>query len=165
MEPLSKRPGKRRRKSATAAALEAVEGSHEPEDRGRLKIGRRKLAAIRAILSTATPDSYNAMQLHLVWAGDYNQSALSDEAPCGGSQGVHQIMWGGPTFQSGNGAHHGFGRRELASVDGSLPVFLLLGQFRNSDECRRQRQRLRKTFCGQGLHVRHLTSGLAPLPA
>ena len=81
VEPVAKRARKGRRKGGAAAAL-AMAGEQqlvkEPEE-DRIKLGRRRLTAITKILSSATPKSYEAMQVHLVWAGDYAISALSDE--------------------------------------------------------------------------------------
>ena len=44
-----------------------------------LKIGNRRLKAVQQILGKATPKSWETLQLHLVWSGDYALSALSDE--------------------------------------------------------------------------------------
>ena len=67
---------------AVAAAAEADGGEsqrpNEP-DEDRIRIGFRRLQAIRKVLSLATPKSYETLQLHLVWAGDYAFSALCDE--------------------------------------------------------------------------------------
>ena len=73
--------------SAAAAALtlataEADGGeSNRPNqaDEDRIRIGFRRLQALRKVLSLATPKSYETLQLHRVWAGDYALSALSDE--------------------------------------------------------------------------------------
>ena len=82
VEPVAKRARRGHRKSATAAAMAASDGdSKRPDeaDEDRIKIGTRRLSAIRKILSFATPKSYETLQLHLVWAGDYAVSALSDD--------------------------------------------------------------------------------------
>ena len=87
MEPAAKRARRGRGKSAasTAAAIATYEADgSEPKrpdeaDEDRIKIGTRRLSAISKILSFATPKSYEILQLHLVWAGDYTVSALSDE--------------------------------------------------------------------------------------
>ena len=83
LEPLAKRARKGRRKTgAAAAAMAAMAGEGQPTkepDEDRIKIGARRIRAITKILSGCTPKSYEAMQIHLVWAGDYTQSALSDD--------------------------------------------------------------------------------------
>ena len=81
VQPVAKRARKGRRKSAAASAA-AVSEPKRPEepDEDRIKIGNRRLKAIQQILGKATPSSFEALQLHLVWAGDYALSALSDEA-------------------------------------------------------------------------------------
>ena len=55
----------------------SASGSHA-RDLEQQSEGRR-LNAITKILNGATPKSYEALQLHLVWAGDYALSALSDD--------------------------------------------------------------------------------------
>ena len=86
VEPVAKRARRGRRKSVGATALaQASADSSEPKrpeepDEDRIKIGTRRLKAIQQILGKATPYSFEALQLHLVWAGDYALSALSDEA-------------------------------------------------------------------------------------
>ena len=86
VEPVAKRARRGRRKSAGAMALaQASADSSQPTrpeapDEDRIKIGFRRLKAIQQVLGKATPASYEALQLHLVWAGDYALSALSDEA-------------------------------------------------------------------------------------
>ena len=86
MEPVPKRARKGRKKSATATALAmATAGTaaggpkqrNEP-DEDRIKIGYRR-QAISTVLNFSTPKSYKTLQMHLVWAGDYATSALSDE--------------------------------------------------------------------------------------
>ncbi len=87
VEPVAKRARRGRRKSASAAAL-AIAGAEgdggqpkrpdEPNE-DRIKIGNRRLKAIQQILGKGTPKSFDTLQLHLVWAGDYALSALSDE--------------------------------------------------------------------------------------
>ena len=87
VEPVAKRARKGRRKSASASALAlaaAESDGGEPKllaepDLDRIKIGTRRLRAIRQVLSKATPKSYDSLQLHLVWSGDYALSALSDD--------------------------------------------------------------------------------------
>ena len=51
---------------------------NEP-DEDRIKIGIRRLQAISNVLSYSTSKSYDTLQMHLVWAGDYAMSALSDD--------------------------------------------------------------------------------------
>ena len=85
MEPVAKRARKGRKKSAAATALamasDTADGEPqrliEPDD--RIRIGNRRLQAISNVLSLATPKSYKTLQVHLVWAGDYAASALSDD--------------------------------------------------------------------------------------
>ena len=76
VEPVAKRARRGRRKSAAAVAMAASEAAGEPKrpsepDEDRIKIGHRRLEAIKKVLSRATPNSYETLQLHLVWAGDY----------------------------------------------------------------------------------------------
>ena len=87
MEPVAKRARKGRRKSATSMALAAVgndeeSGPKKPTEANedRLKIGYRRLNAISNILTHASKKSYKTMEIHLVWAGDYQFSALNDNA-------------------------------------------------------------------------------------
>ena len=87
MEPVTKRARKGRKKSAAATALAmAAVGTADGEqnrlnqpDEDRIKIGVRRLQAISNVLNFATAKSYNTLQMHLVWAGDYAVSALSDD--------------------------------------------------------------------------------------
>ena len=88
MEPIAKRARRGRRKtsaSATAIAMAASEAiGSEPQrseapDEDRIRIGCRRLGAITKVLGHATPKSFDVLQLHLVWAGDYTLSALCDE--------------------------------------------------------------------------------------
>ena len=79
-------PAKGRNNSATVTALAiATTGSADGEskrnapDEDRIKIGIRRLQAISNVLSYATSKSYDTLQMHLVWAGDYATSALSDD--------------------------------------------------------------------------------------
>ena len=74
VEPVAKRARRGRRKSATAAALEAEADGGESKkkdepDEDRLKIGSRRLKAINQVLCNAIKKSYENLQLHLVWAG------------------------------------------------------------------------------------------------
>jgi hypothetical protein len=85
MEPVAKRARKGRKKSAAATAL-AMAGTADGEpkrlnepDEDRIKIGNRRLQAISNVLKFSTPKSYKTLQMHLVWAGDYAMSALSDD--------------------------------------------------------------------------------------
>ena len=81
VQPVAKRARRGRRKSAAATAAAVSEPKHPEEpDEDRIKIGTRRLKAIQQILGKATPSSFEALQLHLVWVGDYVLSALSDEA-------------------------------------------------------------------------------------
>ena len=86
MEPVAKRARRGRRQSAAATARalataqeDGVPKRPEEPDEDRIKIGSRRLKAISQILGKATPKSFQALQLHLVWAGDYAVSALSDD--------------------------------------------------------------------------------------
>ena len=45
----------------------------------RIKISIRRLQAISNVLSYSTSKSYDPLQMHLVWAGDYAMSALIDD--------------------------------------------------------------------------------------
>ena len=45
----------------------------------QLKIGKRRLNAITNMLSRGTEEAFTKMQMHLVWAGDWTTSALTDE--------------------------------------------------------------------------------------
>ena len=56
-----------------------LERPTEP-DEDRIRIGSRRLQAISKILSFATDESYTRLQQHLVLAGDYQFSCLSDES-------------------------------------------------------------------------------------
>ena len=84
VEPVAKRARRGRRKSATAEALAMnaptdASKTNEP-DEDRIRIGHRRLTAITNVLSHASPKSFDSFQFHLVWAGDFAVSALSDEA-------------------------------------------------------------------------------------
>ena len=87
MEPVAKRARKGRKNSATVTALAiATTGSADGEsnqtnepDEDRIKIGIRRLQAISNVLSYSTSKSHDTLQMHLVWAGDYAMSALSDD--------------------------------------------------------------------------------------
>jgi hypothetical protein len=87
MEPVAKRAREGRKKSAVVTALAiATAGSaygsynqmNEP-DEDRIKLGIRRLQAICNVLSYSTSKSYDTLQMHLVWVGDYATSALSDD--------------------------------------------------------------------------------------
>lgn len=87
VQPVAKRARKGRTRGAKAVAVAAmeVEGSstskQQPEENvDRLRIGNRRLAAITNLLGRCTKKSYKSMTIHLVWAGDYTYSALSDHA-------------------------------------------------------------------------------------
>ncbi len=75
LEPVAKRARKGRRKSTAGTAPNTADEG----DQDRLKISQRRLTAIRMILESATPESFQVMQMHLVWAGDYLSSAFSDQ--------------------------------------------------------------------------------------
>ena len=78
MEPVAKRSRKGRRKP-TAGAITGPGTNPNEEDQDRLKIGHRRVKAIRAILEGCVQDTFKLLQMHLVWAGDYSYCALSDE--------------------------------------------------------------------------------------
>jgi hypothetical protein len=80
-------PAKGRKNSAVVTALAiATAGSADGEsnqtnepDEDRIKIGIRRLQAISNVLSYSTSKSYDTLQMHLVWAGSYAMSSLSDD--------------------------------------------------------------------------------------
>ena len=73
MAPAAKRARKGRRKSG-AAVCQTEEGVSED----RLKLGTLRQAAIKNILQSCTAASFKDMEMHLVWAGDFKSSVLSD---------------------------------------------------------------------------------------
>ena len=82
MEPVAKRPRKgRKSKSASASAAAGVVGQtmEVAPELDQLKIGKRRLNAITNMLSRGTEEAFNNMQMHLVWAGDWTMSALTDD--------------------------------------------------------------------------------------
>ena len=83
MQPVAKRARKGRKKSASAVAAEAAMGGGEPKDakepdEDRLRIGTKRMLAITNVLTHCTEASYNLLQMHLVWVGDYSLSAIND---------------------------------------------------------------------------------------
>ena len=83
VEPLAKRARKGRRKSGTAQAKAILNAGNENKGEevvDRIRMGRDRLKAIEAILRGATPNSLKMMEYHLVWAGDYNYCAFTDQS-------------------------------------------------------------------------------------
>jgi len=76
VEPLAKRAKRGRRKSGAGNVAPDQAG----DEHDRLRIGFRKMKAIKAILEGATAESFSSLQMHLVWAGDFAYSALSDDS-------------------------------------------------------------------------------------
>ena len=84
VQPVAKRARKGRKKAATAVAAASLTASGDgpttlEPDEDRLRIGRRRLTAITNVLSHCTAKSYKALEMHLVWVGDYAISACSDD--------------------------------------------------------------------------------------
>ena len=77
MQPVAKRPRRGRKKAAAAARTEEAEPAQDP-DEDRLKIGTKRMNAIRNVITRSTEQSYNLLQIHLVWVGDYALSAVND---------------------------------------------------------------------------------------
>ena len=73
MAPASKRSRRGRHKSG-AAVCQTDEGVGDD----RLKLGTLRQAAIKNILQACTVASFKDMETHLVWAGDFKNSALTD---------------------------------------------------------------------------------------
>ena len=82
MQPVAKRPRKGRKSKTESASVAAsvvgqtMEVAPEPD---QLNIGTRRLNAIATMLSRGTEEAFKKMQMHLVWAGDWTTSALTDE--------------------------------------------------------------------------------------
>lgn len=76
MEPTAKRARKGRRK------VGATQEADADDQQDRLKIGFRRKQALTNLLKHCTQEGFQAMQEHLVWAGNYKYSAFSDEAFC-----------------------------------------------------------------------------------
>ena len=58
-------------------------GGREPKDakepdEDRLRIGTNRMLAITNVLTHCTEASYNLLQMHLVWVGEYSLSAIND---------------------------------------------------------------------------------------
>ena len=83
MQPVAKRARKGRKNSASVVAAEAAMGGGEPKDakgpdEDRLRIGTNRMLAMTHVLTHCTDASYNLLQMHLVWVGDYSLSAIND---------------------------------------------------------------------------------------
>ena len=75
MEPTAKRARKGRRK-VTAGSQGA--GLSNDDDADRLRMGTKRLKAIRSLLEGSTEISFDLMVMHLVWAGDYSVCSFCD---------------------------------------------------------------------------------------
>ena len=74
VEPAAKRA---RRSNRRSQGLEASGGSSKSSD--RIKIGYRRLTAIKNLLSNCSEDVFKKIEMHLVWVGNYADSAISDD--------------------------------------------------------------------------------------
>ncbi len=74
VEPAAKRQRSRRGKKPAGDQVEATEGRDKD-----LKIGNRRLQAMRLFLNGATEESFKLLRAHLIWAADFRYSVLSDE--------------------------------------------------------------------------------------
>jgi hypothetical protein len=68
--------GKRRRKSAGGSAAPKV--VDDGADKG-MKVGNRRLTAIKNILRHCTMEGFAKLKMHLLWVSDFKASALNDE--------------------------------------------------------------------------------------
>ena len=71
-QPMTKRPRKGRT-SAQIVARAAFHGeADQPQDadQDRLRVGHRRTTAITNVLTHCTPESYQLLELHMVWVGD-----------------------------------------------------------------------------------------------
>ena len=89
MAPAAKRQRRGRRCARTA--LDIAGGNSTLEDPAQIRIGSLKLTAIKNILAYATTTSFTTLSTHLVWAGDYKYSGLSDNIL------AHKHLWPGST--------------------------------------------------------------------
>lgn len=80
MGPAAKRQRRGRRAPQRATALAVMQQSNQPDrdEADSLQIGSLRIAALKNILSYATPVSFRMMEQHLEFAGNYKYSALSD---------------------------------------------------------------------------------------
>ena len=87
MSPAAKRQRRGRRCARTA--LDIAGGNSTLDDPAQIRIGSLKLTAIKNILAYATEASFTTLSTHLVWAGDYKYSGLSDNIL------AHKHLWPG----------------------------------------------------------------------
>jgi hypothetical protein len=91
MGPAAKRPRRGRRSSKSCVDNGHTTSLPDDQAQSQVKIGAQRLAAIKQILSYATARSFNMMTTHLVWAGDFRYSGLSD------AMLAHKHIWPGST--------------------------------------------------------------------
>ena len=78
LQPAAKRARKGRKQAAsTNLVTDASKTPAEPAE-DRLRIGTKRLAAIKNILSYCTEKSYKLLEMHLAWVGDYSLSAVNN---------------------------------------------------------------------------------------
>jgi hypothetical protein len=75
VESYSEAPAKRQR---TKKGAKAIEGPDEGFDKG-LKVGVRKLTAMRNFLQGGTQTGYDLLRQHLLWVSDYRVCVVSDD--------------------------------------------------------------------------------------
>jgi hypothetical protein len=89
ISPPMKRPRRGRRSSKSSVGDVASTPVSEDQTQSQIRIGAQKIAAIKNMLSYATETSFNMMSAHLVWAGDFKYSGLSD------AMLAHKHLWPG----------------------------------------------------------------------
>ena len=73
-------PAKRQRRgrSSKATASQAVGGTAEEPSVDRIKMSSRRLSAIKNLLYHCSPKTFDQLEVHLVWVGDYALSVITD---------------------------------------------------------------------------------------
>ncbi len=78
IQPVAKRARKGRKKAASAFALGEDAKKPTEADEDRLRIGTKRMAAITNMLTHCSAKSFKQFEMHMVWVGDYNLSAVND---------------------------------------------------------------------------------------
>ena len=84
-QPMAKRPrrGRKRAQQQARAALSANDPADtarvEEADEDRLKIGNTRTRAITNVLTHCTLESYESLEMHMVWVGDWSLSCFNDK--------------------------------------------------------------------------------------
>ena len=64
---------------AASSADPAATAQVEEADEDRLRIGNTRIRAITNVLTHCTLKSYESLEMHMVWVGDWSLSAVNDK--------------------------------------------------------------------------------------